>query len=184
MKISNAILGASLSALATGASALSLGASHGTVVLGAPVDLVFDVQPDPGSDVESSCVRVRLLSGDTVVPDSKVQVTPVPATGGRNPAVRVRAFITADEPVVTAAVSAGCSGGVTRRYTFLAQLPEAVAAASPSGPVDIGRLAGAGASATGSAAVPATQGMGGRGPRAAASGAAPSSAPRASRQAA
>ncbi|WP_244883845.1 hypothetical protein [Paracidovorax oryzae] len=185
MKISNAILGASLSALATGASALSLGASHGTVVLGAPVDLVFDVQPDPGSDVESSCVRVRLMSGDTVVPDSKVQVTPVPATGGRNPAVRVRAFITADEPVVTAAVSAGCSGGVTRRYTFLAQLPEAVAAASPSGPVDIGRLAGAGASATGSAAgAAAAQGMGGRGPRATASGAAPSSAPRASRQAA
>ncbi|AVS67646.1 hypothetical protein C8245_19970 [Paracidovorax avenae] len=184
VKISNAILGASLSALATGASALSLGASHGTVVLGAPVDLVFDVQPDPGSDVESSCVRVRLLSGDTVVPDSKVQVTPVPATGGRNPAVRVRAFITADEPVVTAAVSAGCSGGVTRRYTFLAQLPEAVAAASLSGPVDIGRLAGARASATGSAAGAATQGMGGRGPRAAASGAAPSSAPRASRPAA
>ncbi|ABM33638.1 Tfp pilus assembly protein FimV [Paracidovorax citrulli] len=183
VKLSNAILGASLSALATGASALSLGASHGTVVLGAPVDLVFDVQPDSGSDIEASCVRVRLMSGDTAVPDSKVQVTPVPAAGGRSPAVRVRAYITADEPVVTATVSAGCSGGVTRRYTFLAQLPEAVAAASPSGPVDIGRLAGAGASAAGASAG-AAQGMGGRGPRAAASGAAPSPAPRAGRQAA
>ncbi|MFD1838640.1 hypothetical protein [Paracidovorax cattleyae] len=186
MKISNAILGASLSALATGASALSLGASHGTVVLGAPVDLVFDVQPDPGGDVESSCVRVRLMSGDTAVPDSKVQVTPVPAGSGRSPAVRVRAYITADEPVVTATVSAGCSGGVTRRYTFLAQLPEAVAAASPSSPVDIGRLAGARASAAGPVAgtAAAAQGTGERGPRVAASGAAPAAAARASRQAA
>ncbi len=146
VKISNTIIGAGLTAVATGAAAISLGASHGTVVLGAPVDLVFDVQPDPGTDIASSCVRVRLLSGDTAVPDSKVQITPVPATAGRVPAVRVRAFITADEPVLTAMVTAGCSGGVSRRYVFLSQLPETASSASASArPLDIGQLAGAGA---------------------------------------
>jgi len=150
VKISNAIIGAGITAFATGAAALSLGASHGTVVLGAPVDLVFDVQPDAGTDVASSCVRVRLQSGDTAVPDSKVQVTPVPAAAGRVPSVRVRAFITADEPVITATVSAGCSGGVSRRYIFLAQLPEAAASSASSGssrPLDVGQLAGLGAPA-------------------------------------
>ncbi len=147
VKISNAIIGAGLTAVATGAAALSLGASHGTVVLGAPVDLVFDVQPDPGTDVAASCVRVRLQAGDTAVPDSKVQVTPVPAAAGRVPSVRVRAFITADEPVITATVSAGCSGGVSRRYIFLAQLPEAAASSASSRPVDVGQLAGLGAPA-------------------------------------
>lgn len=153
VKISNAIIGAGLTAVATGAAALSLGASHGTVVLGAPVDLVFDVQPDPGTDVASSCVRVRLQAGDTAVPDSKVQVTPVPAAAGRVPSVRVRAFITADEPIITATVSAGCSGGVSRRYIFLAQLPEAAASSASSRPLDVGQLAGLGA--------PAGSGLGG-----------------------
>ncbi|MBF0743777.1 hypothetical protein, partial [Shigella flexneri] len=103
-----------------------------------------------GTDVASSCVRVRLQSGDTAVPDSKVQVTPVPAAAGRVPSVRVRAFITADEPVITATVSAGCSGGVSRRYIFLAQLPEAAASSASSGssrPLDVGQLAGLGAPA-------------------------------------
>lgn len=142
VKLSNAILGAGLSAMACSASALSLGASHGTVVLGAPLDLVFDVQPDPGGDVASSCVRVRIVSGETPIADSKVQVEPMAPAAGRGAGVRVRAFITVDEPVVTATVVAGCSGGVTRHYTFLSQLPDS-AAASSSRLVDIGQLAGA-----------------------------------------
>lgn len=184
VKISNAILGASLSVAASGAAALSLGASHGSVVLGAPVDLVFDVQPDPGSDVESSCVRVRLVAGDTVVPDSKVQITPVPASAGRNPAVRVRANVAADEPVYTATVSAGCTGGVTRHYTFLSQLPESAAASPSSRPVDIGQLAGAsgaGARAGTASGASAAGGASARAARVPASGAGAAAPARAAR---
>ncbi|WP_245783582.1 hypothetical protein [Paracidovorax konjaci] len=184
MKISNAILGASLSVAASGAAALSLGASHGSVVLGAPVDLVFDVQPDPGTDVESSCVRVRLVAGDTVVPDSKVQITPVPASGGRNPAVRVRANVAADEPVFTATVTAGCTGGVTRHYTFLSQLPESAAASPSSRPVDIGQLAGApaaGARPGTASGAPVAGGTSARAARVPASGAAAAAPARAAR---
>ncbi len=141
VKISNAIVGVSLSVMACGASALSLGNSRGGVVLGAPVDLTFDVTPDPGSDVASSCISAKLVSGSTPIADSKVQVTPV--TGAGTPRVRVRAFISADEPVLTATLTGGCAGQITRQYTFLAELPEAAsaaAAASGSRPVDLGRL--------------------------------------------
>ncbi|WCM90338.1 hypothetical protein [Acidovorax sp. NCPPB 3576] len=125
--------------VACSATALSLGASRGAVVLGAPVDLVFEIQPDPGTDVESSCVAARLVSGETPVPDSRVRVTPIPASAGRSPAVRVQANVSADEPILTATLTAGCRGGVTRNYTFFAQLPEAAAGASR--PVDLGQWA-------------------------------------------
>lgn len=140
VKISNAIVGVCLSAMACSASALSLGSSRGAVILGAPVDLTFEVTPDPGSDVASSCISAKLVSGSTPVADSKVQVTPV--TGAGTPRVRVRAFISADEPVLTATLTGGCAGQITRQYTFLAELPEAASAAAAAGsrPVDLGRL--------------------------------------------
>lgn len=137
VKISNAIVGVGLSVAACSATALSLGGSKGTVVLGAPVDLAFEVIPDAGSDVASSCVSARLVSGADPVSESKVQITPVES--GRTPMVRVRAFISVDEPVLTATLTAGCSGQITRTYTFLADLP--TAAASANRPVDIARLA-------------------------------------------
>lgn len=142
VKIRNAILGAGLSVVAAGASALSLGGSRGSVVLGSPVDLSFDVQPDPGSDVASSCVTAHLVAGDTPIGDAKVRVVPWPEMRGRSPAVRVQAAVAVDEPVLTVTISAGCTGKVTRTYTFLAELPT-VAARSTS-PLDISRLPSAG----------------------------------------
>nr|WP_296019184.1 hypothetical protein [uncultured Acidovorax sp.] len=142
MKIRNAIVGAGLSVVAAGASALSLGGGRGSVVLGSPVDLSFDVQPDAGADVASSCVAAQVKAGDTAVSDAKVRVTPLPDMRGRSPAVRVQAAVAVDEPVLTVTISAGCTGKITRTYTFLAELPP-VAARSAS-PVDISRLPSAG----------------------------------------
>ncbi|WP_366117925.1 hypothetical protein [Acidovorax sp.] len=107
-------------------------------MLGSPVDLSFDVQPDPGSDLASSCVAARVMAGDTVVSDAKVQVVPLPDLRGRPPAVRVHAAIAVDEPVVTVTLSAGCAGKVTRTYTFLSEFPAAVA--RTASPVDVARL--------------------------------------------
>ena len=138
VKIRNAIFGTGLWVVAAGAWALSLGAGRGAVVLGAPVDLSFDVQPDPGSDVASSCVTARLVAGDSPVGDAKVRVTPLPDMRGLSPAVRVQAAIAVDEPVLTVTLSAGCSGKVTRSYTFFAELPSTVA--RTASPVDVARL--------------------------------------------
>jgi len=159
VKIRNAIFGTGLWVVAAGAWALSLGAGRGAVVLGAPVDLSFDVQPDPGSDVASSCVTARLVAGDSPVADAKVRVTPLPDMRGHSPAVRVQAAIAVDEPVLTVTLSAGCSGKTTRSYTFLSELPATVARSAS--PVDVARLS---SGATGSAA---------EAPRVAAQGSAP-----------
>jgi pilus assembly protein FimV len=113
------------------------------VVLGSPADLSFDVQPDPGTDVASSCVAVKVVAGDVPLSDAKVRVVPLPDMRGRSPAIRVQTSVAVDEPVLTVTVSAGCAGKVTRTYTFLAELP-AVASRSAS-PLEISRLPSAGA---------------------------------------
>ena len=138
MKIRNAIVGASLWVVATGVWALSLGGSRGAVVLGAPLDLSFDVEPDPGTDIASACVTARIMAGETAIGDGRVRVTPLPDMRGRPPAVRVQAAIAVDEPVVTVTLSAGCTGKVTRTYTFLTELPNA--APRSGAPVDVSQL--------------------------------------------
>lgn len=138
VNIRNTILGAGLWVVASGAAALSLGGSRGAVVLGAPVDLTFEVQPDPGLDVASSCVAAALVAGDTPIGDARVRVTPLPEVRGRSPAVRVQAAVAVDEPVLTVTLTAGCVGKTTRTYTFLSELPEAVARSAS--PVDVSRL--------------------------------------------
>ncbi len=120
--------------VALGASALSLGSGRGAAVIGSPVDLSFDIQPDQGSDVASSCIGATLVAGDTPVSPSRVRVTPQPASAGRAASVRVQTTSVIDEPVLTVTLTAGCTGKVTRSYTFLADPPgrvPPVAAAQP-----------------------------------------------------
>lgn len=123
--------------LAGSATALSLGPAKGAVLLGAPVDLVFEIKPDVDTDVASSCVTADVLVGEVPVASEKVQVVPLPEVPGRAAAVRVRASIAVDEPVVQVKLSGGCSGRVSRTYTFLVDLP---AGASSSAPVNIARM--------------------------------------------
>lgn len=152
VNIRNTIFGTGLWVVATGASALSLGGSRGAVVLGAPVDLTFEVQPDAGSDVASSCVVASLVSGDTPIGDNRVRVTPVPEMRGRASAVRVQAAVAIDEPVLTVTLTAGCTGKTTRTYTFLSELPAALARSAS--PVDVTRLPQAANGALGPALAP------------------------------
>ena len=155
VNIRNTIFGPGLWAVAAGASALSLGGGSGAVVLGAPVDLSFELQPDPGTDIASSCVTAKLVAGDNVVGDSKVRVVPLPEVRGRPSGVRVLASIALDEPVLTVTLSAGCVGRVTRTYTFLPDLPTSTPRYSSASPVDLSRLpsVSSGALVAGAAAV-------------------------------
>lgn len=153
VKIRNTFVGAGLCVVAASAGALSLGSSRGMVALGAPVDLSFDIYPDPGSDLASSCIAARLVAGDTPIGDAKVRVTPLPEAPGRPAAVRVQTSVAVDEPVLTVTLAAGCTGKITRTYTFLSELPTALARSAA--PLDLSRLPATGAagdSRTGSAA--------------------------------
>lgn len=136
----NVFVGICFCVAAGGASALSLGASRGTVVLGSTIDLAFEVRPDPDTDLSSSCITVHLTAGATPIADSRIRVTPM--EGGQTPMVRVQAFVPVEEPVLTATVAAGCAGRVSRVYTFLADLPSA-APAQTQAPIDIARLGAA-----------------------------------------
>ena len=110
---------------AASASALSLGGARGNVLLGGQVDLTFEVQPDPGADVATSCISAKVVSGDTQIGDAKVRVVPVPEMRGQPSAVRVLANVTVDEPVLRVTLSGGCTGKITRTYTFLPEPPTA-----------------------------------------------------------
>jgi pilus assembly protein FimV len=132
------VLGAGLWVVAAGASALSLGSGRGVVVLGGPVDLTFEVVPDPGSDVASSCITAALVAGSTPIGDSRVRVTPLAEVLGRSSVVRVQAAVAVDEPVLTVTLTAGCVSRTTRTYTFLSELPSTVARSTA--PVDLSRL--------------------------------------------
>ncbi|HEY4664271.1 MAG TPA: hypothetical protein VIG85_04725, partial [Comamonas sp.] len=70
MKLRDLLLIASGVAAASQASALSLGNSQGRIHLGAPVDLVFKVQPDPGQTADSSCIAAGVWMGDTALRSS------------------------------------------------------------------------------------------------------------------
>lgn len=133
----NVLLGIWLGAATCGAQAVSLGASHGTVVLGSTIDLAFEVRPDADTSLSASCISVSLVSGATPISDTRVHVTPMES--GRTPLIRVQAFVPVDEPILTATVAVGCTGRVSRVYTFLADLPTAVPAQTQS-PIDVSRL--------------------------------------------
>lgn len=155
MKICYTVGGVGLFALSMTAAALTLGQSQGQAVLGTPLDLVFQLEPDSGMDAASSCVAAEVMLGDRRIDGSRVRITPLSTRAGQPAAVRVRATVMVDEPVVTVRLSAGCAGQVSRSYTFFAELPEAVApSAMPLDISQLGALPAAGAAPQPSAARP------------------------------
>lgn len=138
VKICYSFGGVGLFALSLTASALSLGQSQGQVVLGAPLDLVFQWQPDADMDAASSCVGADVLLGERRIDASRVNITPMARRAGLPASVRVRASVVIDEPVVVVKLSAGCQGPTSRSYTFFAELPETVAASGAA--LDIRQL--------------------------------------------
>lgn len=125
MKFRNKLIALSI-VIATGhAAALSLGDSRSIVVLGRSPDLLFNIEPDPGVPVGAACITAEVLLGTTPVSASKIQIVPAP---DRPLAVRLRASVIVNEPIVTVHLLAGCSGKIRRTYTFLTDLPDAVVA--------------------------------------------------------
>jgi len=80
-----------LGAAAGAASALTVGAARGGVVLGRPVDVAVEVTPDPGKALADSCIAAEVLTGDR--PLSRVRVLPLPEVPGRTPLVRIQTAI-------------------------------------------------------------------------------------------
>ena len=128
MKLSNTLLGLAVGLFASSASALSLGAAHGEVVLGRPLDLVFDIHTDPGTELNLACVRASVQAGETFIDNSRLRITALPVLAGRAPSVRVLSSAVVMEPILSLRLSVGCSGTVVRNYDFFADVPAALVA--------------------------------------------------------
>ena len=79
MNFRNTLLAAGVALTTCGAAALSLGESRGTVVLGRPLDLVFQVLTDGTESVDAACVAAEVLLGDTLISQARIDITPLPA---------------------------------------------------------------------------------------------------------
>lgn len=116
--------GTILAAAATSAGALTLGAGHGRVVLGSPLDISFNLRVDDDSGLEGSCISARVDMGATPVPGNRVSVHLVSQGQGlAQPRLRVRTDVPVNEPIVEVWLEATCGGRVSRTYTFLSEWP-------------------------------------------------------------
>ena len=103
--IRNALLGVLLVSMASGSMALTIGRPNGTVVLGQPLALSFDVKLDTEDNADSACVEVEVVQGDTRVDPSRVRVST--SAQGQNARVLVKTTSPVEEPVVSVNVRAG-----------------------------------------------------------------------------
>lgn len=104
------------------AGALTLGAGHGKVVLGSPLDVTFNVQVDSERHLEDTCLSAHVRMGENPLAEDHVNVSLV-SPQSILPRVRVRTNVPVDEPVVVVRLQATCGGSISRVYTFLSELP-------------------------------------------------------------
>ena len=132
VKLRDLLILAGSVAAASHVSALSLGNTQGQVQLGSPIDLVFPVQPDAGQTAESSCITADVWMGNAALTSGQVLVT------AQEQSVRVRTTAPVYEPLITLKLRAGCSGGISRSYTFFADPPKSLAASVV--PIDLSTI--------------------------------------------
>lgn len=134
MKFTNTLLGLGVGLFAGSAAALSLGEAHGHVVLGRPIDLVFDIQTDPGTELDVACITASVMAGETHIDSSGLRIAALPVVAGRTPSVRIRSFTVVVEPILRVRLAVGCSSVVARTYDFFTHT--SIDAASGSLPLD------------------------------------------------
>lgn len=157
MKLRPSIFALSAALFASGAYPLSLGGSLGNVVLGRPLDLRFQIHPEPGANDEALCLSSTVLQGDESGFHTASSAELLPHSVGKSTWVRVRTTAPIQEPVITVRLSAGCTAQLQRSYTFLVDLPADSATQDSSRsvrPLDVTALARAQARRNATAAVP------------------------------
>lgn len=132
MKLRDLLIFAGGIAAVSQAGALSLGNSQGRVQLGSPLDLLFQVHADAGQTAQSSCLSADVWMGDTPLASSQVLLT------AQEKSVRIRTTTPVYEPLITLKLNAGCTGAVSRSYTFFADPPSSMAATMQ--PIDLSKI--------------------------------------------
>jgi len=106
----------------SGSMAVSLGRSSGATLLGRPLDVSVQVEPDPGDASAPACVEADVFYGDERVAASRVQASVERTAAAQDARIRIRVARAVDEPVITLYVRAGCVQRTERRYVLLADV--------------------------------------------------------------
>jgi hypothetical protein len=123
-RVGKVALGVALLSIAMGSVALTLGRTHDVAWVGQSLDVQFQVQSDSVGDLLPGCLAAEVLYGDTQLESSRVSVSAPPSLGvGAPQSIRVQTSVPVDEPVVTVQLRVGCQQKLSKRYTFLAELP-------------------------------------------------------------
>lgn len=106
--------------------ALTLGRIRGAALIGKPLDMVVQVQAEPGENADALCFEAEVFHADVRQDPSRVQVLIESAQGEQPTLVRIRSQSVIDEPIVTLYLRTRCGQQISRRYVLLADLPSEV----------------------------------------------------------
>lgn len=123
-------LGSTLLVSAAQVMALTLGAAQGAAVIGRPMDVLVASSLDAADAAAGLCLEAEVMYGETRVPASAITVAIHRLGSDGSGALRVRATVPVNEPIVTVTLKAGCQNSFRRTYTLLADF-EAAPVASP-----------------------------------------------------
>lgn len=126
-----AVFVAVLAAAAHDADALGFGRMRSAAILGQPLQVTVPIRADDGESITAECLSAEVLSGETRLPSSAVQVRL--EGGGLQRSVRISTTAAIDEPIVTITLSAGCPPRLTQKLVAFADPPQ-LSAAAPSAP--------------------------------------------------
>lgn len=102
--------------------ALTLGRIRGAALIGKPLDMVVQIQTEPGEDVASLCFEAEVFHADVRQDPSRVQVLIERTPDAQSSLVRVRSLSLIDEPIVSLYLRTRCGQKISRRYVLLADL--------------------------------------------------------------
>jgi pilus assembly protein FimV len=112
---------AALAALA--ANALGFGRVSNTSLLGQPLNFTATLNLDANETLARECVAAEVFSGDNQLQPGQIRVTLEGNANARQRSVRVTSTRLIDEPVLTVAVTLGCTAKVTRRFVAFVNPP-------------------------------------------------------------
>lgn len=106
--------------------ALTLGRIRGAALIGKPLDMVVQIQTEPGEDAASLCFEAEVFHADVRQDPSRVQVLIESTPEALSGLVRVRSLSLIDEPIVSLYLRTSCGQKTSRRYVLLADLASEV----------------------------------------------------------
>ena len=123
MRFKSVAIGCALLSVVLSVHSLTLGRSRGAAWIGQPLELVVQVQLDPGQTDGGVCAEADVFHADSRQDPARVRISTEPTAQPDTFNVRITSAALVDEPVVTVYMRAGCTQKSSRKYVLLADYP-------------------------------------------------------------